>query len=644
MTDRLTALDASFLWFERLGVPIHVGAVATFEAGPLLDGGGTLRLGDLRAHIGTRISEMPRLRRRLATVPFDLDRPHWIDDPDFDVARHVGEVRVPPPGDDAALRRLAGRLQSEVLPRDRPLWDLRFVTGLAGDRVGLIERVHHALVDGVSGVDLATVLLDLEPDAPAPPPSGPWSPPPSPDRTTRLADALRDRAGDPVRATRRIVRAARRPADVVRVLRTVGSGIGALVGDGILAPRTSFNRAPEGGRQLAWVRAPLDQVRTVATAAGGTVNDVVLSAVAGGLRGLLIERGERLPTDLVLKVLVPVSMRRDDEHGALGNRVGAIYAPLPVGLGDPEARLAAVTATTRRLKERAEGPATALVLDAANVLPAVASRLMAKAVEHRARREPRRHQRSGAARPALRGGSQDARRLPRRAAGRQPRGRRRRALVRRHAVDHADRRLGRVPRDRRLRRRDRAVARRLRDRLDVAGPTSCPTVTSPASSACQPGPSVRIALRSDRRARRPTPTTRSSASAAAAVSGPGAGRCAAAILHRSLDERTRQPSRSYTSQSQAARVNPWMVSRASDPRSTGTATKSVTRSTGASAFPSAIACSIASRVANATGWPWRVRTTTVSPVPRSRSQASCTVSSIVSGEVIERGVVTTASL
>jgi WS/DGAT/MGAT family acyltransferase len=379
--DRLTALDASFLWFERPGVPIHVGAVATFEAGPLLDADGKLRLADLRARIGARIGGMPRLRRRLATVPFDLDRPHWVDDPDFDIARHVGEVKVPPPGDDAALRRLAGRLQSEMLPRDRPLWDLRFVTGLNGNRVGLIERVHHALVDGVSDVDLATVLLDLEPDAPAPPPPDAWSPPPPPDTATRLADALRDRAGDPVRAARRIASAASRPADVVRALRTVGSGLGALVGDSIFAPRTSLNRAPEGGRQLAWVRAPLGEVRAVAGANGATVNDVVLSAVGGGLRNLLLERGERLSTDLVLKVLVPVSMRRDDEHGALGNRVGAIYAPLPVGLGDPEARLAAVTATMRRLKQRVEGPATSLVLDAANVLPAVASRLLAKAVE-----------------------------------------------------------------------------------------------------------------------------------------------------------------------------------------------------------------------------------------------------------------------
>jgi WS/DGAT/MGAT family acyltransferase len=380
--DRLTALDASFLWLERPGVPIHVGAVATFEAPPLLDDGGNLRLDELRARIDARIGELPRLRRRLAAVPFDLDRPHWVDDPGFDIARHVGEVRVPPPGDDAALRLLAGRLLSEVLPRDRPLWDLRFVTGLAGGRVGLIERVHHALVDGVSGVDLATVLLDLEPDTPAPPQRGPWSPPPLPAPTTCIADALRDRAGDPARAVRRIVHAASHPAEVARALRTMGSGLGALLGDGVVAPHTALNRVPEGGRQLAWVRAPLDDVRATGAANGATVNDVVLNAVAGGLRCLFLERGERVPTDLVLKVLVPVSLRRDDERDALGNRVGAIYAPLPVGLGDPEARLGAIAAAMRRLKARDEGAATGLVLDAANVLPVSVSRLLARAVEH----------------------------------------------------------------------------------------------------------------------------------------------------------------------------------------------------------------------------------------------------------------------
>jgi WS/DGAT/MGAT family acyltransferase len=380
--DRLTALDASFVWFERPRVPIHVGAVATFEAAPLLDASGRLRLAELRDRIDARLDALPRLRRRLAPVPFDLDRPRWVDDPEFDIARHVGEIRLPPPGDEAALRRLAGDLQGEMLPRDRPLWDLRFVTGLSGDRVGLVERIHHALVDGVSGVELATLLLDLDPDAPAPPPPPPWSPAPPPDRLSLFAAGLRDRLADPVRAARAVADFALHPLDAARAAATVAQGVGTMVDEGLLAPRTSLNAPLAGARRLAWVRARLDEVRAAGHGAKASVNDVVLTAVAGGLRSLFLERGERLPPDLVLKALVPVSLHGADEHGTLGNRVSSIYAPLPVGIGDPQARLAAVARSMRRLKSRPEADSMGLVLDAVNVLPAVAARLIARAVEH----------------------------------------------------------------------------------------------------------------------------------------------------------------------------------------------------------------------------------------------------------------------
>jgi diacylglycerol O-acyltransferase / wax synthase len=380
--DRLTALDASFVWFERPGVPIHVGAVATFEAGPLLDGSGKLRLAEVREHIAARLDPLPRLRRRLAHVPFDLDRPRWVDDPDFDITHHVGEVRVPPPGDDAALRRVAGDLQGKMLPRDRPLWDLRFVTGLSGGRVGLVQRIHHALVDGVSGVELATLLLDLEPDAPPPPLPPPWSPAPPPDPLTLFAAGLRDRLTDPVRAARAVAGLAFHPTRAVRAAGMVAQGARAMVDEGLLAPRTSLNAPLAGARRLAWVRARLDEVRAAGRGAEASVNDVVLTTVAGGLRWLFLERGERLPPDLTLKALVPVSLHGAGEHGTLGNGVSSIYAPLPVGIGDPQARLAAVARSMRKLKSRPESDSMGLVLDAANVLPAGAARLIARAVEH----------------------------------------------------------------------------------------------------------------------------------------------------------------------------------------------------------------------------------------------------------------------
>ena len=380
-TDRLTALDASFLWLEHPGAPIHVGAVATFEAAPLLDARGRLRLADIRGRVAARLDPLPRLRRRLAEVPFELGRPCWVDDPDFDVARHVRADALPPPGDEATLRRVAGDLQSQVLPRDRPLWDLVFLTGLDGGRVGLVERVHHALVDGVSGVDLATILLDLEPDAPASRPA-PWSPGPPPDGPALVATSLAELAEAPGRAAQALAGAARHPAGVVRGIRTVAGGLGSALVDGALAPTSSLNGALEGGRRLAWVRAEVEDLRTAGRAAGATLNDVVLAAVAGGLRWLLLGRGEPLPADAELKVLVPVSLRRADEHGRLGNRVGAVFVPLPVGIGDPRRRLDAVAAATRRRKSRPEAEATALVLGAADALPPVAARWLSGAVTH----------------------------------------------------------------------------------------------------------------------------------------------------------------------------------------------------------------------------------------------------------------------
>lgn len=378
-TDRLTALDASFVWFECPGAPVHVGAVATFEAGPLLDGRGRLRLGELQDALVTRLGAVPRLRRRLARVPLGIDRPCWVDDPGFDVTRHVGEIRLAPPGDDDSLLRLAADLQSEILPRDRPLWDLRFVTGLSGGRVGLVERVHHALVDGVSGVDLAALLLDLTPDAPRPADPEPWSPRP-PGALALMADGLRDRAEQSRRIAGAVAGALRHPSRAVRSATTVTAGVASLARGGLAAPRTSLGNAAAGPRRLAVVRTTLAGTRAAAAEHGATLNDVVLSAVAGGLRWLLAARGVVLPADLVVRVLVPVSLRRPDEHGTLGNRVGSIVAPLPIGIGDPRERLDAVARSMRRLKGGPQSASTGLLLDAADLLPLGAARLVTGAM------------------------------------------------------------------------------------------------------------------------------------------------------------------------------------------------------------------------------------------------------------------------
>jgi WS/DGAT/MGAT family acyltransferase len=382
ITDRLSALDASFIWFERPGAPAHIGSVATFEAAPLLRRSGRLRLDEIRRRIEARLDPLPRLRRRLATVPYDLDRPFWVDDPDFAIARHVTERRLPPPGDDATLRRVAGELLSEVLPRDRPLWDLHFLTGLDGGRVGLVQRIHHALVDGVSGVDLAALVLDLEPDVPAPAPPRARTIAPLPDDAALVNAGLRHRAADPLRLARAAAHTARHPAGLAHALRTVARGLGPALADGGLAPRSSLNGPLLGGRRLAWLRTDVASARAAGHRAGATLNDVVLAAVAGGLRRLLLDRGEPLPHDAVLKALVPVSLRSAGDHDATGNRVGAIYAPLPLGIGDPTHRLAAVAEAMRRCKSRPEADALGVVLAAADALPPFAARWLTGTFNH----------------------------------------------------------------------------------------------------------------------------------------------------------------------------------------------------------------------------------------------------------------------
>lgn len=370
-TERLTALDASFLHLERDGLPMHVASVATFEGAPLLDDGGRLRLDELRAGVLPRLDALPRLRRRLAWPPFGVARPCWVDDPDFDIAHHVDAVDLGATDDPdplAALRHHAEAVIAECLPRDRPLWHLRFVTGLPGGRVGLIQRVHHALVDGVSGVDVALLLLDLAPEvAPAPPST--WTPSPAPRPLTLLAGAVADRAATSAGLTRAALGAMTHPRRSLTAAVDVGRALAALAGDGVLAPRSILNRPAGPERRLAWVGVGLDEARRVGREHGGTANDVVLGAVAQGLRAMLLERGEVIEGDEVLKVLVPVSLRVADQHGALGNRVGALLLPLPIGLGDPVERLDAIVATSRRLKAHREALAVDGLLTAAGLLP-----------------------------------------------------------------------------------------------------------------------------------------------------------------------------------------------------------------------------------------------------------------------------------
>jgi diacylglycerol O-acyltransferase / wax synthase len=340
--DRLTALDATFLHLEDAGpAHMHVAAVFVFDGEPPA-------YDDLVEALGARLSLVPRYRQKLAAVPLGQGRPTWVDDPHFNIRYHVRHSALPAPGDDAALRRLAGRLFAQRLDRSKPLWEMHLVEGLEGDRFALVSKTHHALVDGVSGVDITSVLFSLSADeVPAPPQDAePWLPRPEPPPAERLAAALVERATTPAEVARGLRRATRAP----RRAMTRAGGLASLLGVATGAPASPLNVPVGPHRRYAWVDADLAAVKATKDGLGGTVNDVVLTSVAVGLGRFLRGRGH--DTDgLVLRAMVPVSVRAEEERGALGNRVAAMYAPLPVGEQDVVAAFDAVHGAMAGLKE-----------------------------------------------------------------------------------------------------------------------------------------------------------------------------------------------------------------------------------------------------------------------------------------------------
>jgi diacylglycerol O-acyltransferase / wax synthase len=346
--DRLTGLDSSFLHLERDAAHMHVAGCMVFD-------GQAPGYEELVEQISSRLHLVPRYRQRLAFVPLNQGRPVWVDDPHFNVNFHVRHTALPPPGGDEQLKRLSGRVFSQSLDRSRPLWEVWLVEGLADDRFALLSKTHHALVDGISGVDIATVLFDASPDPmPVAPPDHEWVPRPLPTHAQLLADALLERATVPGEIVRGVKATLRGPRHVAgRFSRALG-GVGAMARAGLqAAPSSPLNVRIGPHRRFTWVSADLQEFKAVKNTLGGTVNDVVLAAVAGALGRYLQLHGE--PTeDVVLKAMVPVSIRADIERGALGNRVAAMWAPLPVGISDPVQRLLTISRDMQDVKESSQ--------------------------------------------------------------------------------------------------------------------------------------------------------------------------------------------------------------------------------------------------------------------------------------------------
>jgi diacylglycerol O-acyltransferase / wax synthase len=375
-SDRLTGLDASFLHLEDGAAHMHVAGVMIFEGSPP-------PYDDLLEAIERRLGLVPRYRQRLAFVPFGQGRPKWVDDPHLNLRYHVRSTALPAPGSEQQLRDLAGRVFAQQLDRDKPLWEIWLVEGLEGDRFAMLSKTHHALVDGISGVDIMSVLFDTSPDPAAPTDTGErWLPRPLPSPVELLGEALMERATIPGELARTVRSIFRGPRRVVEGLRDAAVGVGAMAWAGLNpAPSSPYNKTIGPHRRYTWVRANLADIKAIKNELGGTVNDVVLATVAGALGKHLRRRGHN--TDgLELKAMVPVSVRAEVESGALGNRVAAMMAPLPVWCQDAVARLDIVSEELKGLKSGGQAVGAQVLTELSGFAPATvmgqASRLMSR--------------------------------------------------------------------------------------------------------------------------------------------------------------------------------------------------------------------------------------------------------------------------
>src|SRR5262249_43891670 len=331
-----------------------IGVLAILDAGGLFDADGRFDVEAVREAIEARLYLVPRFRQRLFRPRRGLGWPLWVDAPDFDIADHVHVVPAAGSVGEAELLLGLEQLRRRPLDRSRPLWQMWFLPGLPDGRVGLYMRVHHAIADGAAGVALLGAFLDTVPGSPDPP-GPPFVPAPVPSGRALFADNLRRHAGESARAASALVR----PVGTLRRLRAGGPAVRETLASG-RAPRSSLNRPIGPGRRFAVVHSGIHPLKQVAHGYGATVNDVLMAAIAGGLRDLLHGRGERV-NDLVLRAYVPVSLHRERPGLARGNRDGVMEVSLPVGVPEPVARLRLIAAETAERKKRNRPPAGTLL-------------------------------------------------------------------------------------------------------------------------------------------------------------------------------------------------------------------------------------------------------------------------------------------
>jgi WS/DGAT/MGAT family acyltransferase len=367
--ERLTAIDAAFLSVEDECCHMHIGSVSIFDAGPLAVHDNGVDIDRIRELIRSRLHKTPRFRQRIAYAPLTA-APVWIDDPSFNLDYHVRHTALPHPGDIQQLQRLASRIMSQRLDRRRPLWEFWVVEGLEGNRFALISKIHHAMADGISGVDLAGAIIGKDPDFRSE--SAPeWIPRPAPDGRDVFENEIKHQlrtAWDLARdgATSRPAPKEDTPADsfYVRLRKTVGAASEWMEA----APSTPFNVEIGPNRRFEWLRMDFDFLNEIRSASGAKLNDVVLAIVAGAVRSFLLRRDCPI-RGLDFRVMVPVSVRSTDERGHLGNRVSQLVVHLPIDSQRPVERLRLIRSSTSTLKKSGQTESGELLTTLAELFP-----------------------------------------------------------------------------------------------------------------------------------------------------------------------------------------------------------------------------------------------------------------------------------
>ncbi len=360
--DRLTGLDTAFLYLESPGVHMHVGSVGIFDPGPLARDGGGIDFDRVVELVEAGLMRTPRFRQKLASTPV-TGHPVWVDDEHFNLLYHVRHTALPFPGDERRLKRLVGRIMSEKLDRAKPLWELWFAEGLEHGRIAVVSKVHHCLIDGISGVDLLAAFMGTSEDYRAQAPEHRWIPRPAPSPSRLLADEAMRRVTLPARLLDRTAEALRTPEVSLETASHRAGGLAAGLRKSVsAASETPFNVPIGPHRRFDWTRFDMEAVRQVRKKLDGTINDVVLATVAGAVRSFLGERGVDVE-DIDFRVFVPVSTRRADERGKLGNRVSMLVARLPVDEPDALERFTRVAEETDGLKSSGEGEGAGVIAE-----------------------------------------------------------------------------------------------------------------------------------------------------------------------------------------------------------------------------------------------------------------------------------------